>query len=43
MKILSKVRELFLLFIVYAVCGWVYEVVLTALAYGYFQNRGFLF
>jgi len=43
MKILLKVRELFLLFIVYAVCGWVYEVMLTALAYGYFQNRGFLF
>lgn len=32
-----------MLFIFFAVCGWIYEVVLTVLAYGYFENRGFLF
>ena len=24
-------------------CGWIYEVVGTAIVYGYFENRGFLF
>jgi uncharacterized membrane protein len=40
---LRKIRDLFLLFIIFAVLGWIYEVVLTLAAYGYFENRGFLF
>jgi len=40
---MEKIRNLFLLFIFFAVLGWIYEVVITALAYGYFENRGFLF
>ena len=39
----TKIRDLFTLFIFFAVLGWIYEVVLTVLAYGYFENRGFLF
>ena len=43
MEKIKKIRDLFLLFIIFAVCGWIYEVLLTATAYGYYQNRGFLF
>lgn len=43
MEMLKKTRDLFLLFIIFAVCGWIYEVLLTAVSYGYYQNRGFLF
>ena len=43
MEKIKKIRDLFLLFIIFAVCGWIYEVLLTAAAYGYYQNRGFLF
>lgn len=43
MRKIAKLRDLFLLFIFFAVCGWVYEVLLTLWAYGYFENRGFLF
>ncbi|MBR5088161.1 MAG: putative ABC transporter permease [Ruminiclostridium sp.] len=40
---MTRVRDLFLLFVLFAVCGWIYEVLLTLWAYGYFENRGFLF
>lgn len=43
MEKIKKIRDLFLLFIIFAVCGWIYEVLLTAVSYGYYQNRGFLF
>ncbi|MBP3858101.1 MAG: putative ABC transporter permease [Ruminiclostridium sp.] len=43
MKKLIVLRDLFLLFLIFAVLGWMYEVLLTMWAYGYFENRGFLF
>lgn len=43
MKKSDVLRDLFLLFVIFAVCGWIYEVVLTLIAYGRFENRGFLY
>ena len=38
-----KLRDLYLLFMLFAVCGWIYEVILTLAAYGWFENRGMLY
>ena len=43
MKTLVMLRDIFILFILFAVCGWIYEVLLTLWAYGFFENRGVLF
>ena len=40
---LIKLRDLFILFILFSVCGWIYEVILTLIAYGWFENRGMLY
>lgn len=40
---MGKIRDLFILFIIFAVCGWIYEAAGTVIVYGYFENRGFLF
>ena len=40
---MKKLTSLFILFLAFAFCGWIYEVVLTLIAYGYFENRGFLY
>lgn len=40
---MKKIRDLLLLFVLFAMSGWVYEVLYTLGAWGIFQNRGFLF
>ena len=42
-KIDIIIRNLLLLFIFFAVCGWIYEVVWTYFDDGVWTNRGFLF
>lgn len=42
-KDLTIVRNLLLLFIFFAVCGWIYEVIWTYFDDGVWTNRGFLF
>lgn len=42
-KFFDTLSSLFILFMIFAVAGWLYEVALTVISYGYFQNRGFLF
>ena len=40
---MRKIRDLLLLFVFFAMSGWIYEVLYTLGAWGIFQNRGFLF
>lgn len=40
---MTKVRDLLMQFIFFAVTGWVYEVLYTLWAWHEFENRGFLF
>ena len=42
-KILGIVRNILLLFIFFAVCGWIYEVIWTYFDDGVWTNRGYLF
>lgn len=42
-KWLSTVRNILLLFILFAVCGWIYEVIWTVFDDGVLVNRGYLF
>lgn len=42
-KELTIIRNLLLLFIFFAVCGWIYEVIWTYFDDGVWTNRGFLF
>ena len=38
----AKASQWFLWLVLYSVCGWVYEVILWRLDFGYWDNRGFL-
>ena len=40
---MKRVRNLLLMFVFFAVTGWIYEVLYTLGAWGIFENRGFLF
>ena len=40
---MRKIRNLLLMFICFAVCGWLYEVLYTLGAWGVYENRGVLF
>ena len=40
---MTKIRNLLLLFVLFAMSGWVYEVLYTLGAWGVFENRGVLF
>ena len=42
-KIDIVIRNILLLFILFAVCGWIYEVIWTYFDDGVWTNRGFLF
>ena len=42
-KKIDIVRNILLLFIFFAVCGWIYEVIWTYFDDGVWTNRGFLF
>jgi uncharacterized membrane protein len=42
MKKLSKLRDYYFYFVLYAFIGWLYEVILWAYRYHKFVNRGFL-
>lgn len=42
-KVLQIVRNILLLFIFFAVCGWIYEVIWTVIDDGVLVNRGYLF
>ena len=42
-KIFDTIRNLFLLFIFFAICGWIYEVIWTFFDDGVWANRGYLF
>lgn len=37
------ISRYFVLFIIFSVCGWVYETIYCSVKDGYWQNRGFLF
>ena len=40
---MRKIRDLLLMFIFFAISGWLYEVLYTLGAWGIFENRGVLF
>ena len=40
---MKKIRDLMLMFILFAICGWLYEVLYTLGAWGIYENRGVLF
>ena len=40
---MRKIRDLLLMFICFAISGWIYEVLYTLGAWGIFENRGVLF
>ena len=42
-SILNVIRNILLLFILFAVCGWIYEVIWTYFDDGVWTNRGYLF
>lgn len=42
-NILNVIRNILLLFIFFAVCGWIYEVIWTYFDDGVWTNRGYLF